>query len=67
MTEWAAEHNFWLQHWLGLKLWDPLLMYMGKVILKFQLRASLEAKVEISCPVSYCLIINFMRSVHLCK
>jgi hypothetical protein len=52
MAEWAAKHNFWLQHWLGLKLRDPLLMYMCKVILKFQLRGSVGAKVVFSHPVS---------------
>jgi hypothetical protein len=45
MAERAAEHNFWLQPWLELKLLgDPLLMYMRKAIPKFQLRESLGAK-----------------------
>jgi hypothetical protein len=35
MAEQAAENNFWLQHWLGLKLEDPLLSYMRKMIPKF--------------------------------
>jgi hypothetical protein len=48
---WAAEYNFCPQYWLGLKLGDPLLIYMCKVIPKFQLRESLGAKVEIGRPV----------------
>jgi hypothetical protein len=52
MAEQADEHNFWLQDWLGLKLGIPLLVYMLKVVPTFQLRGSLEEKVDIGCPVS---------------
>jgi hypothetical protein len=37
---------------MGLKLQDILLVYMCKVIPKFQLQVSLGAKVEIGRPVS---------------
>jgi hypothetical protein len=56
MAERAAEHSFWLQAWLELKLGEPLLMYMRKVIPKSQLRESLGAKVVFGRPV-----------IHFCK
>jgi hypothetical protein len=58
MAERAAEHNFWLQPWLELKLGDPLLMYMRKTIPKFQLWESVGAKVVFGRPVSYIFVSN---------
>jgi hypothetical protein len=53
MAERAAEHNFWLQHWLGLKLGDTLLiLHMRKAIPKFQLRERLGEKFVFGRPVS---------------
>jgi hypothetical protein len=58
MAEQAAKHNFWLQPWLGLKLGDPLLMYMCKAIPKFQLQESLGTKVVFGRLVSYISVNN---------
>jgi hypothetical protein len=57
MAERAAEHNFWLQPCLELKLTDPLLMCMRKAIPKFQLRESLGANAVFGRPVL----------IHFCK
>jgi hypothetical protein len=52
---------------LGLKVRDPLLIYMHKVILKFQLWKSLGVKDEIGRPISQFGLIKLTSRMGLAK